>query len=141
MRFLVNQGLDPVTTDGAFQGISAHPLDEMVAPRAFSGDFRICFDAWMNVIGPFPGGGSGSTQMASFGWGTNGGNTQGAGSTQVFSLPPPAMAEFRKTTGCIVAPVEHRCFQALGFMRLEQWTQSPVLQTILKTMRIPIMPR
>jgi hypothetical protein len=101
MRFLVNQGLDPVTTDGAFQGISAHPLDEMTVPQAFSGDFRIRFDAWMNVR-----------------W-----------------------RSFARLPGVSWRPVEHRCFQALGFMRLEQWTQSPVLQTILKTMRIPIMPR
>ena len=81
MRFLVNQGLDPATITGEFQGISAHPLDEFGVPRAFNGDFRIRFDAWMNVIGPFPGGGSGSTQMMTFGWGTNGNTTQWAGAT------------------------------------------------------------
>jgi hypothetical protein len=56
-------------------------LDEFGVPRAFNGDFILRFDAWMNVIGPFPGGGSGSTQMISFGWGTNGNSTQWAGAT------------------------------------------------------------
>ncbi len=74
MRFLVNQGLDPLSDVGEFQGISASPIDQH-----FAGDFRIRFDLWMNVIGPFPGGGSGSTQSASFGLGTSGATVQWAG--------------------------------------------------------------
>ena len=81
MRFLVNQGLDPASTAGTFQGISAQPVDEFGEPRAFTGDFRIRFDAWMNVIGPFPAGGVGSTQMMTYGWGSNGNSTQWAGAT------------------------------------------------------------
>jgi MYXO-CTERM domain-containing protein len=68
MNFLVNQSA------GVFQGISASPVDQH-----FSGDFSIRFDMWLNFIGPFPAGGSGSTQMASFGWGTNGATVQWAG--------------------------------------------------------------
>lgn len=75
MRFLVNQGFDPATTAGEFQGISASPLDQH-----FTGDFIIQFDAWMNFVGPLPAGGSGSTQMATFGWGTTGTSVQWAGS-------------------------------------------------------------
>ena len=75
MRFLVNQGFDPATTDGTFQGISASPLDQH-----FTGDFIIQFDAWMNFVGPLPQGGVGSTQMATFGWGTTGTSVQWAGS-------------------------------------------------------------
>lgn len=68
MRFLVNQSA------GAFQGISASPIGQ-----SFEGDFKIQFDLWLNFVGPFPAGGSGSTQMASFGWGTNGNTVQWAG--------------------------------------------------------------
>lgn len=67
MRFLVNQEA------GVFQGISASPIGQN-----FTGDFRIRFDLWVNSIGPFPAGGSGSTQAASFGWGTSGASTQWA---------------------------------------------------------------
>lgn len=70
MNFLVNQSA------GLFQGISASPLDQH-----FTGDFSIRFDMWFNFIGPFPGGGSGSTQMASFGWGADGTTVQWAGAT------------------------------------------------------------
>jgi hypothetical protein len=69
MRFLVNQSA------GVFQGISASPI-----AQTFTGDFVIRFDLWMNFIGPFPAGGSGSTQSSSFGWGTSGSSTQWAAS-------------------------------------------------------------
>jgi len=49
--------------------------------RVFTGDFRLRFDAWVNFIGPSPAGGNGSTQMATFGWGTNGSSAQWAGAT------------------------------------------------------------
>jgi hypothetical protein len=65
MRFLVNQSA------GVMQGISASPLDQH-----FTGDFIIRFDLWINFVGPFPAGGNGSTQMASFGWGTTGGGPE-----------------------------------------------------------------
>jgi hypothetical protein len=58
-----------------FQGISASPIDQH-----FTGDFRIRFDAWVNFVGAFPDGGTGSTQMASFGWGTTGTLVQWAAS-------------------------------------------------------------
>jgi hypothetical protein len=69
LRFLVNQEA------GVFQGISASPIGQ-----SFTGDFRIRFDLWINYVGPLNGGGSGSTQMASFGWGTSGASAQWAGS-------------------------------------------------------------
>jgi hypothetical protein len=68
MRFLVNQSA------GVFQGISASPFQQ-----SFTGDFVIRFDLWINFVGGFPAGGNGSTQMASFGWGTSGTTTQWAG--------------------------------------------------------------
>jgi hypothetical protein len=56
-----------------------------VSPKNFSvtGDFDIMFDAWQNSIGPFTGtsgdGGSGSTQVSDWGWGTAGTTAQWAG--------------------------------------------------------------
>jgi hypothetical protein len=73
LGFLVNQGFDPTSTAGAFQGISVSPLGQ-----SFTGDFQIRFDMWLNFVGPFPDGGSGTTQAASFGWGTSGSGTQWA---------------------------------------------------------------
>jgi hypothetical protein len=70
---LVNQGFDPLTTAGTLQGISASPLGQ-----SFTGDFKIHFDMWLNFVGPFPPGGSGTTQAGSFGWGTSGASTQWA---------------------------------------------------------------
>lgn len=67
LRFLVNQEA------GVFQGISASPTGQ-----SFTGDFRIRFDLWMNFVGPLDVGGNGTTQMASFGWGTSGTTAQWA---------------------------------------------------------------
>lgn len=68
LKFVVNPSAN------VFQGISASPIDQH-----FTGDFEIRLDLWMNFVGPFPGGGNGSTQMASFGWGTSGTTAQWAG--------------------------------------------------------------
>ncbi|NOS70225.1 MAG: hypothetical protein HOP33_09870 [Verrucomicrobia bacterium] len=75
MRFLANQSA------GVQQGISASPNGQ-----SFTGDFTIRFDMWLNYNGPVgnPGGlpgGSGSTQVGSFGWGTSGASAQWAGSS------------------------------------------------------------
>lgn len=45
-----------------FSGLSASPIG-----GNFTGDFRMRFDWWPNFIGPFPGGGTGSTQMGTYG--------------------------------------------------------------------------
>jgi GH25 family lysozyme M1 (1,4-beta-N-acetylmuramidase) len=49
----------------------------------FSGDYRLHFDGWINVNGPFPAGGAGSTEFLTAGIGTAGNHTEwtGAGST------------------------------------------------------------
>jgi hypothetical protein len=73
MSFTVNREGENKTT--LPQGISASPFDQH-----FTGDFTIEFDAWLNFVGPFPVGGSGSTQMASFGWGTTGTRVQSSSS-------------------------------------------------------------
>jgi hypothetical protein len=55
-----------------------------VSPTGFAeaGDFTLTFDWWSNVNGPFPVGGSGSTQMSTFGVGTTGAISQWPGGTQ-----------------------------------------------------------
>ncbi len=51
--------------------------------KSFVGDYRLHFDMWINVNGPLPGGGAGSTEEITAGVGTTGGKVQwtGAGST------------------------------------------------------------
>jgi hypothetical protein len=51
----------------ATAAISLAPLG-----RTFTGDFSIRFDMWINANGPFPGGGTGSTQFVTAGVGTTG---------------------------------------------------------------------
>jgi len=70
MRFLVNQSA------GVFQGVSATPNGQ-----SFPGDFRLSFDMWLNYVGPVGPGGSGTTQLASFGWGVNGATAEWAGAS------------------------------------------------------------
>lgn len=75
MRFLANQSA------GVQQGISASPNGQ-----SFTGNFRLEFDMWLNYNGPVGDppnapGGSGSTQVGSFGWGTSGASAQWAGAS------------------------------------------------------------
>jgi hypothetical protein len=53
--------------NGVFTGLSVSPLDQ-----AFTGNFTLRADVWQNFNGPFPAGGSGSTQVTWAGIGTNG---------------------------------------------------------------------
>ena len=48
--------------------------------QSFAGDYRLHFDMWINTDGPFPGGGSGSTEFLTAGIGTTGHNVQWTGS-------------------------------------------------------------
>jgi hypothetical protein len=61
---------------GVFTGMSASPLNQ-----SFSGDFILRADVWQNFNGPFPAGGSGSTQMTWAGIGTNGTTAQFPGTS------------------------------------------------------------
>src|SRR5688572_29037799 len=54
-------------TTGSIGGVSISPLG-----GSFLGNFTVRFDMWINFNGPFPGGGSGSTQMTGGGIGTSG---------------------------------------------------------------------
>jgi hypothetical protein len=63
---------------GVVAALSLSPVGQ-----SFVGDYRVHFDAWININGPFPGGGSGSTEFLTAGIGTAGNRTEwtGAGST------------------------------------------------------------
>lgn len=54
-------------TRGVCSAISISPTNQ-----SFSGDYRLHFDAWINVNGPFPAGGASSTEFLSAGIGTSG---------------------------------------------------------------------
>jgi hypothetical protein len=54
-------------TLGAVAALSASPFGLNI-----SGDYRLHFDAWINVNGPFPGGGASSTEFLTAGIGTAG---------------------------------------------------------------------
>jgi hypothetical protein len=58
--------------------LSISPLNQ-----SFSGDYRLHFEMWMNVNGPLPGGGTGSTEFLTAGIGTAGNRVEwtGSGST------------------------------------------------------------
>jgi len=63
---------------GVVAALSMSPMNQ-----SFSGDYRLHFDGWINVNGPFPGGGQGSTEYLTAGIGTAGNRTEwtGGGST------------------------------------------------------------
>ncbi len=65
-------------TQGVVAALSISPIGQ-----SFAGDYRLHFDAWINVNGPLPGGGASSTEFLSAGIGTAGNRTEwtGAGST------------------------------------------------------------
>ncbi|HEX6962193.1 MAG TPA: PEP-CTERM sorting domain-containing protein [Lacipirellula sp.] len=52
---------------GVFSGFSVSPNGQ-----SFSGDYKVTFDLWQNYVGPVGPGGSGTTQLSTFGIGTNG---------------------------------------------------------------------
>jgi hypothetical protein len=64
-------------TGGIFSGLSVSPLGQ-----SFTGDYIVNYDHWMNFNGPFPVGGSGSTQAGGAGIGTAGTTAQWAASAQ-----------------------------------------------------------
>lgn len=75
----------PHSTGGTHQGVqmkanlSASAVSALsISPKnlSFSGDYRLHFDGWINVNGPFPGGGAGSTEFLTAGIGTSGTRTE-----------------------------------------------------------------
>jgi MYXO-CTERM domain-containing protein len=64
-------------TNGIFSGVSVSPNGQ-----SFAGDYTLRFDWWSNFNGPAPVGGSGSTQMTTYGIDTSGTVAQWPGGTQ-----------------------------------------------------------
>ena len=54
-------------TGGVFSGFSVSPTGQ-----SFSGNYRVMFDMWQNYAGPVGVGGSGTTQLSTYGIGTSG---------------------------------------------------------------------
>ncbi len=52
---------------GVFSGFSVSPTGQ-----SFAGDYRLEFDMWQNYVGPLGVGGSGTTQLSTYGIGTSG---------------------------------------------------------------------
>jgi hypothetical protein len=71
--------LESNMTAGAVAAITLHSVQQ------FTGAYKVSFDAWMNAVGPFPGGGAGSTEFFTAGVGGNGTtvNYGGSGPTGV----------------------------------------------------------
>lgn len=64
-------------SSGVFGGVSVSPTGQN-----FAGDYQLRFDWWSNYNGPAPVGGSGSTQMSTFGLDTSGTTSQWPGGVQ-----------------------------------------------------------
>jgi hypothetical protein len=64
-------------TNGIFSGFSVSPTGQN-----FTGNYTLAFDWWANFNGPFPAGGSGSTNLSTFGIGTSGTVAQWPGGVQ-----------------------------------------------------------
>jgi hypothetical protein len=64
-------------SSGVFGGMSVSPNG-----GSFTGSYTLLFDWWANYNGPAPAGGSGSTQLSTFGVGTSGTVTQWPGGAQ-----------------------------------------------------------
>ena len=58
-------------TLGVCAALSISPTEQI-----FNGDYRLHFDGWINVNGPFPGGGTGSTEFLTAGIGTAGNRSE-----------------------------------------------------------------
>jgi hypothetical protein len=71
LKLQVNQA------SGVFGGMSVSPTGQ-----SFGNQYKLTFDWWANFNGPFPAGGSGSTQLSTYGVGTNGTVAQWPGGTQ-----------------------------------------------------------
>lgn len=63
--------------NGIFGGMSVSPTGQN-----FSGDYTLSFCLWSNFNGPFPAGGSGSTNLSTYGVGTAGTTVQWPGGVQ-----------------------------------------------------------
>ncbi|MEO6183713.1 MAG: immunoglobulin domain-containing protein, partial [Verrucomicrobiota bacterium] len=80
----------PNSTNGTTRGVKfeanmtagvAAAINISPVGQGFSGDYRLHFDLWINANGPFPAGGTGSTQHGTAGLGTTGTKVQWTGTS------------------------------------------------------------
>ncbi len=64
-------------SSAVFGGVSVSPIDP-----GLPDEYLLLFDWWANTVGPFPAGGSGSTNLSTFGVGTDGTSVQWPGGNQ-----------------------------------------------------------
>ncbi|QDV80803.1 PEP-CTERM sorting domain-containing protein [Botrimarina mediterranea] len=87
---------------GVFSGFSVSPTGQ-----SFAGNYKVEFDMWQNYVGPVGPGGSGTTQLSSFGVGTNGATAIWPGSSPKESvgfsvtLDGGSAADFRVYTSAV----------------------------------------
>jgi len=67
-------------SSNVFGGVSVSPTGQ-----SFTGDYQVSFDLWQNYVGPVGPGGSGTTQLSTFGIGTTGANSAWPGSADTSS--------------------------------------------------------
>jgi hypothetical protein len=97
---------------GAIAGISLSP-----AGRSFTGDYHVRFDMWINANGPFPMGGTGSSQCVTAGVGTAGTSIQkpsGTADGTWFAVDGDgqAIADYRVYLGITSQAPASGCFAA-----------------------------
>jgi len=63
-----------IASPATVEAVSLSPVG-----KSFSGDYTLRFDMWLNSNGPFPGGGTGSTEHVTAGIGTSGNHLQWGG--------------------------------------------------------------
>lgn len=66
-------------TTGVFGGLSTSPIGQDFSANA---NYKLTFDWWANANGPFPVGGTGSTQLSTYGIRTSGTTSQWPGAVQ-----------------------------------------------------------
>ena len=116
----------------AVAALSLSPTNQI-----FSGDYRLHFDAWVNVNGPFPGGdGGGSTEFLTGGIGTSGARTEwnvsgstadgtvtSSGQTTVTGGPDDGLSTILATSADSVVPV---CWASGASGRSSAIRRSPI---------------
>lgn len=84
--------------------------------QSFTGDYILKFDAWINANGPFPAGGTGSTEYITGGVGTTGASVQnsatGTGAWFAVDGEGGSVADFRAYSGASLAAADSGVYAA-----------------------------
>src|SRR5262249_60898810 len=66
-----------VKFEANYTGAGVAALNISPVGQSFGGNYRLHYDMWINANGPFPAGGTGSTQLQTAGLGTAGNRVEG----------------------------------------------------------------